>query len=61
MIAKAEHSITIPKAVAKDKHINYKDMVLEGIDVIEQAAGEKWTNYNPSDPGRNMLDIMGLV
>ncbi|MEQ9405964.1 MAG: hypothetical protein RIM99_20400 [Cyclobacteriaceae bacterium] len=58
MIAELNHSNTLSPIIDQDKHVNYKDMVLDAIKVIEKAGGKNWTNYNSSDPGRTILDIL---
>ncbi|MEP0984338.1 hypothetical protein [Ekhidna sp.] len=49
---------TIPRTPVLPPHIDYKDMVLEGIQSIQKMGHDHWTNYNSSDPGRTILDMM---
>ena len=52
------HQHTIPRDIDQELPINFERMVAEGRMVIEQLAGNQWTNYNPSDPGITMLETL---
>lgn len=52
------HIDTIAESIDPSNHLNYKSMVWEAIHAIEESGGKKWSNYNPSDPGRTILDIL---
>ncbi|MEO9481949.1 MAG: hypothetical protein ABJG47_00795 [Ekhidna sp.] len=52
------HIDTIAESIDSSNHVNYKNMIWEAIDAIEESGGEKWSNYNSSDPGRTILDIL---
>lgn len=49
---------TINKTIASDIAVNYDAMFKEAILLIGEISGEKWTNYNPSDPGVTMLELL---
>ncbi len=53
-----KQSVSIPKSISTEMGVNYKGMLKEGIESISQMAGKKWTNYNPSDPGITILQLL---
>ncbi len=52
------HIDTLPEAIDAPNYLDYKSLVWEAIHAIEDAGGDKWSNYNDSDPGRTILDIL---
>lgn len=38
----------------------YRDLVQEGLRIVGPGGGE-WTNYNPSDPGITVLELLAYV
>ncbi|WP_421872486.1 hypothetical protein [Marinoscillum sp.] len=49
---------TIPKETVKNTALSYDAMVKEGIQLIGDLAGKNWSNYNPSDPGITILEML---
>ncbi|MEP1032654.1 hypothetical protein [Ekhidna sp.] len=57
-MSEISHIETLPVSADSSSHLDYKNLVLKAIHAIEESGGTKWSNYNPSDPGRTMLDIL---
>ncbi len=48
--------ITIPKELPKDSALSYDFLREEGIQLIQQMAGDTWTDHNTHDPGITILE-----
>lgn len=49
-------SITIPKELPRDSALSYDFLRKEGIKLIQQMAGNTWTDHNTHDPGITILE-----
>jgi hypothetical protein len=49
---------TINKSISDETAVNYDTMFKEAVDWVSEISGEKWTNYNPSDPGITILEFL---
>ncbi|WP_299259831.1 hypothetical protein [uncultured Aquimarina sp.] len=49
-------SITIPREVPKDSALSYEFLRAEGMQLIQQMAGDTWTDHNIHDPGITILE-----
>jgi len=52
------YSHTISRLTDNHTALDQKKMVSQGIKEIEKMAGGWWSNFNPSDPGITMLDLL---
>lgn len=49
---------TIAKAPAYGPYRNYERLRRAGIDYIERVSHQLWNDYNPTDPGVTMLEVL---
>lgn len=49
---------TITKSISDETAVNYDAMFKEAVEWVSEISGEKWTNYNPSDPGVTILEFL---
>ncbi len=49
-------SITIPREVPQDSALSYEFLRAEGMKLIQQMAGDTWTDHNIHDPGITILE-----
>ncbi len=56
-----KNSITIPKDVSTKNDLDYQFLKQAGINYIESMGGGLWTEYNESDPGITMLEMLSYT
>ncbi|MCW3104345.1 MAG: hypothetical protein JWO09_2785 [Bacteroidetes bacterium] len=57
----AESSITISRTPPDFKSMRYDFLREEGLKHIQNLAGKVWTDYNLSDPGISILEVLSYV